>query len=163
MISFGVIYFSPITQKYVFMKRMLFFFFCVFLSPGANASNPSDENYTLTVYIKNFKNAEGQVAVAYFDSKESFLKEGKGRFVPLEDKNRAKVVFENVKKGALAISVYHDKNANGKLDKGFLGIPTEDYGFSNNAKGYFGPPAFKDCLVQIDAHTTVEIDLQGDR
>ena len=33
------------------------------------------------------------------------------------------------------MQVYHDRNANGKLDTNWLGIPKEPYGFSNGARG----------------------------
>ena len=36
--------------------------------------------------------------------------------------------------GTYAIGVYIDENDNEKLDTNFLGIPKEQYGFSNNAK-----------------------------
>ena len=42
--------------------------------------------------------------------------------------------FENLPPGAYALTVYHDKNSNGQLDKNFLLLPTERYGFSNNAR-----------------------------
>ena len=31
---------------------------------------------------------------------------------------------------------------NGRLDINWLGIPTEGYGFSNDAKAMLGPPSF---------------------
>jgi uncharacterized protein (DUF2141 family) len=55
--------------------------------------------------------------------------------------------------------VYHDENKNGKLDTNFLGIPTEDYGYSNNVSAWFGPPSWerakflfnsKEMLIEID-------------
>ena len=41
-----------------------------------------------------------------------------------------------------AVSVVYDEDGNGKLNTGFLGIPSDPVGFSNNAKGTFGPPSF---------------------
>jgi uncharacterized protein (DUF2141 family) len=35
--------------------------------------------------------------------------------------------------GDYAFAVYHDANGNGKLDRNGVGMPTEDYAFSNNA------------------------------
>jgi uncharacterized protein (DUF2141 family) len=45
--------------------------------------------------------------------------------------------------------VFHDENDNGVLDKGAFGIPTEGYGFSNNAKGFFGAPSWRAAGVTI--------------
>lgn len=48
--------------------------------------------------------------------------------------------------GPLAISLFQDTNANGKLDSNAMGMPTEPYGFSNNAAGNFGPPTFEQAV-----------------
>jgi hypothetical protein len=53
------------------------------------------------------------------------------------------IVFTNLSYGRYGISLYHDENANGKMDKNLMGIPKEADGFSNNAKGFFGKPDFK--------------------
>lgn len=58
---------------------------------------------------------------------------------------KATCVFENVAAGRYAVAVWHDANSNQKLDTNFVGIPKESVGSSNNAKGQFGPPKFKDA------------------
>ncbi len=54
-------------------------------------------------------------------------------------------VFENVPPGTYGISAFHDRNDNEKLDTNLIGVPVEDYGASNNARGVFGPPKFDDA------------------
>jgi uncharacterized protein (DUF2141 family) len=54
-------------------------------------------------------------------------------------------VFRDVKPGVYAISAFHDANDNGKLDKNFIGIPTEGFCASRDARARFGPPSFKDA------------------
>ena len=39
---------------------------------------------------------------------------------------------------------------NEKLDTNFFGIPKEQFGFSNNAKGRFGPPSFESASFELD-------------
>ncbi len=51
-------------------------------------------------------------------------------------------VFVGVESGMYAIVAFHDENTNGDIDKNFLGIPTEDWCTSRNAKAIFGPPSF---------------------
>jgi uncharacterized protein (DUF2141 family) len=63
---------------------------------------------------------------------------------PITDKTAA-CTFSGVKPGTYAVAVFHDENDNGKLDTGFLGIPTEPTGASNDARGSMGPPKFKDA------------------
>jgi uncharacterized protein (DUF2141 family) len=43
------------------------------------------------------------------------------------------------------VSVFHDENSNGKIDRNFMGIPKEGVGASNDAEGRFGPPKFDDA------------------
>jgi uncharacterized protein (DUF2141 family) len=51
--------------------------------------------------------------------------------------------------GRYALFAMHDANGNGDLDLNLLGIPTEDYGFSNGAAGTVGPPSFDAAAVQV--------------
>lgn len=51
--------------------------------------------------------------------------------------------------GQYAIGVFHDVNANNSLDTNFFGVPKEQYGFSNNATGNFGPPSFDAAAVLV--------------
>ena len=60
-------------------------------------------------------------------------------------------VFANLPPGRFAVAVFHDENDNDELDANFLGVPTEGYGFSRNARGTFGPPSFSEAAVEIPA------------
>ena len=62
---------------------------------------------------------------------------------------RQSVVFTNLKPGAYAVIVFHDANDSGKLTENWLGVPTEGYGFSNNAEGVMSAPSFKDAGVLL--------------
>src|ERR1700737_2736699 len=52
--------------------------------------------------------------------------------------------FSGVTPGTFAVSVFHDENSNGKLDRNLLGMPKEGVGVSNNATGHFAPPQCDD-------------------
>lgn len=68
-------------------------------------------------------------------------------------------VCKDVPPGVYAVSVVHDKNSNGYLDHGLLG-PIEDYGFSNNARGMFGPAKFEKCSFEVkNQDVTIKIEL----
>lgn len=56
--------------------------------------------------------------------------------------------------GDYAISAIHDENDNKKLDKSFIGMPTEGVAFSNNAKVSFGPPKFEKVRFHVEGETT---------
>lgn len=57
-------------------------------------------------------------------------------------KGHADCVFTAVARNDYAISAFHDENDDTKLDTNFLGIPTESWCTSRDAKAFFGPPSF---------------------
>jgi uncharacterized protein (DUF2141 family) len=70
------------------------------------------------------------------------------------------VIFEGIPQGTYAVSVFHDENMNGKLDKNFVGAPKEGYGASNNPKKRMGPPKFDEAKFSADQlQHSVEIKL----
>ncbi len=75
-------------------------------------------------------------------------------------KERAQKVSLSLPPGRYAVSAFHDANSNKKLDKNLLGMPTEKYGFSNNVRGTFGPPALEDQLVTLQGPMDIKITLK---
>ena len=69
------------------------------------------------------------------------------------------VVLKNLPEGRLALSLYHDANGNGRLDMTGTGLPTEPYGFSNNAVGSYGPPTFEQSALTPVAGTPIKVRL----
>ncbi len=113
----------------------------------------------MEVMIKNIKEQKGTIRVALFSNEKDFLENFLlGKIVKVSG-NEAKVVFENLKPGDYAVSVFHDENENEKLDSGFMGIPNEPYGFSNDAMGTFGPPSFEKAKVKLDSDKVSVINL----
>ncbi len=113
----------------------------------------------LEVTIKNIKEAKGTIRVALFNNEKDFLENLLQGKIVKASVNEAKVVFENLKPGDYAVSVFHDENENEKLDTGFMGIPNEPYGFSNDAMGTFGPPSFEKAKVRLDSDKVSVINL----
>jgi uncharacterized protein (DUF2141 family) len=58
-------------------------------------------------------------------------------------------LIENLKPGKYAIRFFHDENLTGKMEKNFIGIPTEGYGFSSNVYSKLGPPPFEKWLFGL--------------
>ena len=63
------------------------------------------------------------------------------------------VTIPDLPPGKYAVAAYVDNNRNGRQDKNFLGVPKENYGFSNDARGMFGPPSFAEAAFDIGADT----------
>ena len=61
--------------------------------------------------------------------------------------------------GTYAIGIFVDANYNNEMDRNFLGMPKEQYGFSNDAKGSFGPPSFDDASFTVSGDMRLQINL----
>ena len=120
----------------------------------------SGASVKLTVEANEVPGAMGTVKVAVWRDDKSFLKgEPYCRAEGEMKDGKATVTFPNLEPGEYAVSAYHDKNHNGRLDTGFAGKPTEPYGFSNDAKGGFGPPKFDQARFRLDQDKTISIHL----
>jgi uncharacterized protein (DUF2141 family) len=47
-----------------------------------------------------------------------------------------------------------------KIDKNFLGIPKEQFGFSNNAMGRLSAPSFEQAKFQVKGNASQNIQLK---
>ncbi|HZJ36008.1 MAG TPA: DUF2141 domain-containing protein [Gillisia sp.] len=110
---------------------------------------------TIEVEIINFASDKGVAQIGLFNTETSFLdKVYKGKEVKIKDQ-KAVAIFTDIPDGTYAISVFHDKNEDEKLNT-FLGIPTENYAASNNAPSKFGPPKWKDAKFEVRNGETVK-------
>ena len=105
------------------------------------------------VIVKGFETDEGKAMIALFNSENSYSETGeKYKYIAAEIKDStAEWKIEDLAFGEYAIKLYHDENGNMKMDRNMLGIPSEDYAFSNNATGSFGPADYEDAKFQFTA------------
>lgn len=108
---------------------------------------------TLEVKMTGFKNNTGVVKVGLYDSEANFLKAVYKNLTSEIKNNSASVTFTDIPKGSYAVSIYHDENQNGVLDRNSFGIPSEDYGTSNGATGFMGPPKFEDAKFNVTTNS----------
>lgn len=110
----------------------------------------SENTSSFTLTIDGINEVKGEVRIAVFNSKTTYTKDPIYAVVLKIDKIGMEWEVPDLPFGDYAIAVHHDKNENGKLDKNILGIPKEDYGFSNNARGKFGPATWMDAKFTIN-------------
>ncbi|MBK6911053.1 MAG: DUF2141 domain-containing protein [bacterium] len=69
---------------------------------------------------------------------------------------------ENLAAGTYAVTVYHDKNSNKKMDRHWYGPPKEKGAASNGAKAQtFGPPKWDDMKFELSgAEQVVEVKFE---
>ena len=110
----------------------------------------------LRLEVSGLSSTEGEVLVAVYAGAEQWLK------APAV---LAKVKADTARDGRLqlridglpddvplAVSLFHDRNGNGRMDRNPMGMPLEPFAFSNQAQGAFGPPPFSQA--QLPAGTT---------
>lgn len=136
---------------------MIHIFLFIYLFFG----NAPTEIHTLTVTIDNIKSIEGAIEIGLFDKDGKFLGEGQAyKSISVEVNSSSEtIVIKDLPKGVYAISLYHDKNGNGKCDRNFFGIPKEPYGFSNNFRPKFSAPRFENCAFDLTSSQSMTISL----
>jgi uncharacterized protein (DUF2141 family) len=105
----------------------------------------------LEVRFLGLESDAGRVACALFEDRESFDSSeapARGDRLLLEA-GRARWMLE-LPYGDYAIKAFHDLNDNGTLDRNALEIPSEPYGFSNDARGRLGPPRWEEARFRLD-------------
>ena len=114
----------------------------------------------LVVEITGVRSGSGRIRVDVCEQ-ENFLKDPCPQSGATAARaGRVTVTLPQVRSGRYAVQVYHDENGDGRLARGFMGIPKEGFGFSNNIRPRFGPPRFNDAAVTLGgAPQTVSIAL----
>ena|SRR5688572_16149584 len=114
----------------------------------------------LEVTIKNIKELKGTIRVSLFNNEKDFLNQAIESKVVKASSGEISVAFDKLKPGEYAVAVIHDVNENKELDKGFMGIPQEPYGFSNDARGKFGPPSYTESKLSVkgDVKTSIKVE-----
>ena len=114
----------------------------------------------LTIEVRGIRSGDGRVLVAVHGpaSKETFPSgDGvAGRRKPARP-GAVRFVVGDLSPGRYAVAAFHDANDNGELDTNLLGIPSEGYGFGNDAGAAFGPPSFESAAVTVGDSSAVAV------
>ena len=126
-------------------KILRFVFVCLAIIPCVAYAD------TLLVTVNGVKAGEGNLRIAVFDeAHRDEFPDGEyllGVAVPATGEEMTVEIFI-VESGEYAIAVIQDLNENEKLDKNFLGIPKEPYGFSGKWKK--GGSSYDKALFNTD-------------
>ena len=120
--------------------------------------NLSDQKKAGTSMLAIYNNAEAFEG-SVVKEKRSEIVVFKGLEPYLEPQDSTQLSTE-IPDGEYAIAFFIDANGNKKLDKNFLGIPKEQYGFSNNAMGTLSAPTFEQAKFMVAGNTIQNIKLK---
>jgi uncharacterized protein (DUF2141 family) len=119
-----------------------------FYASPAFSESPS----SVLIEVSGFKNTRGTLNCRLF-TKAADFPDGDGIVtlrVPITGSNTS-CSFSIVEPGTYAIAVVHDENGNGKLDKNFVGVPSEGYGVSNNKTYALSAPKWTESNFTLGA------------
>jgi uncharacterized protein (DUF2141 family) len=119
---------------------MLFCCFLLFMDTDAG----------LRMAFSNILEKKGSLYVAVYNRSEGFLDEKYAchkQAYPVTRTGIMEVELPNLPLGDYAVACYQDLNGNGRLDRNMLGIPTEPYGFSNDARPRLRAPSWEEAKV----------------
>lgn len=121
----------------------------------------ASSQHKVTVEIENVKPGKGTLLIAFWDNKTDFLVHDKTTFKKevKSDTKVTTVIVPNLKKGWWAMAVLQDENGNKKMDYNFLGIPKENFGFSNNPKIFMAEPKYDECKFYVQSDTTIRVNI----
>ena len=118
----------------------------------APAPASSDEGHCIHLTVSKVRSAEGVVLVAVFADEESYQTQetlaARARIPAAEGSVSTSLC--SLPPGTYAVSVFHDVDDDEVLDTNRIGVPTEDFGFSNGAKARFGKPSFDKVSFPLD-------------
>ena len=120
------------------------------LLAGLLLANGPAPHGTIAVAVSDVRTAKGRVHVDIC-TQATFLKDCPYWGEAPARAGTTVVLVPNVPPGRYAAQGFHDRNANGKVDRALFGIPKEGVGFSNDAKIHMAPPRFEDAVFEHSA------------
>lgn len=123
----------------------------------------AEAGVTLTVTVEGLRSDTGTVGCTLFRAADGFPDDdtlAAARQVAVPKDGRATCTFVGVEPGRVAVALLHDEDGDLKLDRSFVGKPTEGYGFSNGARAsMFSAPTFDAAafLVSADLGVTLPV------
>lgn len=115
----------------------------------------------LTIRVEGVASAAGDIKVAIYNSADTFLSKPVHGVAAPAHQGTVELKVPGLPAGDYAFAVYHDADNNGKMDRNMMGIPTEDYAFSNNAMGKRGAPRYEDARIALpEGGATATVNLR---
>jgi uncharacterized protein (DUF2141 family) len=119
----------------------------------------------ITIRVTNIASNQGEVGCALFPAGSAFPMDATGARQLWQKAEPTGVTcrFDKVAPGRWAVSASHDLNGNRKVDTNFLGMPTEAWGVSNNARPTLRAPKFDEAAFKVAAGQSLTLEIKLDK
>ena len=142
-------------------KQILAFLFAASIVCGdaGSQTKTAASGCTLRIHVDRLRNSIGVVGSAIFKTRDGWP-ENMSKTVnhwptPIGPGAReATAMMENLPAGDYGVVAIHDENKNHKLDRNFIGIPKEGFGFANNPHVGLSAPPFEAAIVHVTCPVT---------
>jgi len=121
-----------------------------------------NQESTIDITISNLSGKGADIHLGFYEKGTDFPSEGKHTFQKIISvpKGESKVTATwNIPSGDYAIAIFEDLDGDEQLDKNFIGMPQEPYGFSQNFTPKLSAPDFEDCVVNLTTDKQLEVKL----
>jgi uncharacterized protein (DUF2141 family) len=128
---------------------------------GSAAPALAQEPGAVIVHVENVRSSEGHVRVELCTQGAFLTDDCAVAGAAPAQRGETVVALKDVPPGVYAVQVYHDVNDDHKVNRGLLGIPTEDIGFSREAPlGLHGPQFIKAAFNHAADEQVVTVHLR---
>lgn len=131
---------------------------------GTQPASAQSPTFTLTVVVEGVDQKDGNIGMLVFNSNKGWPDDRKAalRDIAVEAHPGATNTIEvpNLPAGEYAVAVIHDVNKNHKLDKNFMGVPTEQWGMSTNPSHGLKAPAFNSVKFSLTGNQEIHVKVQ---
>jgi len=145
------------------MSKPIFRISILFLFVIAVHGMASAQNHRLTLNIEGIEEVKGTMEIGLFNNSDDFLETGSEfRVISIPvDSTTVIAVFDSLPQATYGISLYHDLDSSGEINKNFIGVPTEPWGISNDAYRMLAAPRWQEAVFTMDADKTIVIHLRN--
>src|SRR5687767_15135545 len=106
---------------------------------AASVAAAAQAQNCVTVEVQNVRPQQGMLMVAAYGEAENYNKKPLSLQQVRPDADTVRVQVCGARGPAIALSLFQDLNANGKLDTNVLGIPSEPWGASGKPSAFEAP------------------------
>jgi uncharacterized protein (DUF2141 family) len=121
-------------------------------------AEPASGAATLQIHIRNVSSQGGVMRLGLYDAAgyRTDTNPVASADVPVVD-GETVITLKNLVPGIYAIEAYQDVNANDRMDKSWIGLPMEPYGFSRDAHPVLSKPGFDRVKFTVAAGSNTQV------
>jgi uncharacterized protein (DUF2141 family) len=137
-----------------FVNIFFIVFFLLLIPVDSNDDSPKGK---IIIKVVNLRSNKGNVRSQLYNDPNYFptntdgaIKKTLGKIVNKE----SIIIFDNLNYGDYAVTVHHDEDLDGWMNKNILGLPSEGWGISKNPIVIVSLPSFDEAKIKLNSAIT---------